>query len=478
MRILAGFLLIAFSVLKVQSQNAYEITANIKPYTNGHLYLAYHFGNKQYLLDSAKIGENGNAVFTGTKNLQGGVYMIVYPEKNSWVECIIDKQQKFTITTDTSNAILNMQFEGSSDNVLFSTYQKKSLEIGKQVAGLRAAASQATTPSNAEDINSKIRGLNLEMLKYRDAFQKEHPTHLLTSIFNLLKDPEIPPAAKHPGGKYDSVYAYNFYKSHYWDGISFTDERLMRTPVLQQRLDRYFNNILPQMSDSLIVYADQILKASKPNEEMFKYFLSSLTDKYVNPQYMGQDAVFVHLFEKYYLTGAADAWMSEAYKKYVFERGYSMMANVIGKRAAELPMIDTLGKNFSLYAVQAPFTVLCFWDPTCGHCQEEVPKVDSIFQNKWKKEGVKLIGIMTDGGKENWLKFIKEHKLIDWVHIYQTDETKEKILKAQQPGYRQLYDVYQTPMLYLLDKDKNIAAKKLTFLQIDDYIEFRKKNSK
>ena len=352
------------------------------------------------------------------------------------------------------------------------------MEIGKQIAQLRAAGQQASTPKSNDSINNKIRSLNQEMLAYRNTFQKEHPSHLLSTIFNLLKDPEVPTADKHPGGKYDSTFAYQYYKSHYWDGISFTDDRLMRTPVLQPRFDRYFNNILPQMSDSLIVYADQILKASKANEEMFKFFLSSLTDKYVNPQYMGQDAVFVHLFEKYYLTGAADSWMSEAYKKYVFDRGYSMMANVIGKRAADLPMIDTLGNKFSLYGLQGPFTVLCFWDPTCGHCQEEVPKVDSLFQNKWKKQGVKLVGIMTDGGKENWLKFIREHKLKDWIHIYQTEETREKLIAAGQPGYRQLYDVYQTPMLYLLDKDKNIAAKKLSFLQLDDYMEFTRRSSK
>jgi hypothetical protein len=51
-------------------------------------------------------------------------------------------------------------------------------------------------------------------------------------------------------------------------------------------------------------------------------------------------------------------------------------------------------------------------------------------------------------------------------------------MNAGQPGYRQLYDVYQTPMLYLLDKDKNIAAKKLSFLQLDDYMEFTRKNQK
>lgn len=478
MRILVACILLLFTFLTTQSQNAYRITANIKPYKKGHLYLGYHFGNKQYLLDSAKINSIGDAVFTGTKKLQGGVYLIIYPDKSNWIECIIDKQQQFSLHTDTAKPIANLRFTGSNDNVLFSAYQKKSMTIGKQIAQLRSAGAQTQSTKAKDSINNKIISLNKNMLAYRNSFQRQYPRHLLSTIFNLLKDPEIPPAAKHPSGKYDSLYAYHYYKSHYWDGVSFTDDRLMRTPVLQPKFERYFNNILPQMSDSLIIYADRVLKASKPNKEMFKYFLSSLTDKYLNPQYMGQDAVFVHLFEKYYLTGAADEWMSEAYKKFVFDRGYSMMANVIGKRAADLPMIDTLGNAFSLYNFQAPFTVLCFWDPTCGHCQEEVPKVDSIFQNKWKQQGVQLIGIMTDGGKENWLKFIREHKLNDWVHIYQTDEIKDKLINEGQPGYRQLYDVYQTPILYLLDKNKNIAAKKLSFLQLDDYMEFSKKNSK
>ena len=33
---------------------------------------------------------------------------------------------------------------------------------------------------------------------------------------------------------------------------------------------------------------------------MFKFILSALTEKYINPTYMGQDAVFVNLFERYY----------------------------------------------------------------------------------------------------------------------------------------------------------------------------------
>lgn len=458
--------------------DGFSIKANIKPFTKGYLYLAYHFGSKQYLIDSAQINPTGLAEFKGPKKLQGGVYMIVFPEKNGWIECILDQQQDFSVTADTSNIVKSVVFTGSSDNTVFNDYQKKSFDIGNQVGQLRKNITENASDPISISNKEKITALGKEMQAYRDELQKNNPKLLLTSIFNILKEPTIPPATEHPGGKYDSTYAYQYYKNHYWDGISFTDDRLIRTPVLQGRFDKYYDEIIPQLADSINVYTDKMLTAAKPNEEMFKYVLSSLAEKYVNPKFMGQDAVFVHLFEKYFLTGQADSWMNEKYKKFIFDRGYNMMSNVIGMKAAELPMIDTLGKKFSLYETQAPFTVICFWDPTCGHCKEEVPKVDSIYQNKWKKEGIKLIGVMTDGGKDNWVKYIRENKLKGWIHVYQTDETKDAIYKDNKPGYRQLYDIYQTPMIYLLDKDKNIIAKKLTYLQVDDFIEFKKKSTK
>ena len=291
-------LLISFSfVLEATAQKAYEIKAKINPYKDGYFFLAYHFGSKQYLIDSAKIGPNGEAIFSGDQKLQGGIYMIVFPQKNGWVECMVDQQQHFTVTADTADLINSLRYEESADNVLFGEYQKKSFEVGKEMASLRAKMTGKPGDPEYDAANARSIQLGQEMQQYRVSLQKNHPGHLLTAIFGLLQEPEIPTADKHPGGKYDSVFAYQFYKDHYWDGILLTDERLIRTPVLQGRFDRYFDQVLPQMSDSLNRYADQILAGSRPNEEMFKFFLSSLTDKYVNPKYMGQDAVFVHLFE-------------------------------------------------------------------------------------------------------------------------------------------------------------------------------------
>jgi hypothetical protein len=220
-----------------------------------------------------------------------------------------------------------------------------------------------------------------------------------------------------------------------------------------------------------------MLLASRGNKEMFKYLLTSFVQKYINPVFMGQDAVFVHLFEKYINNNKEVDWFTEKYNKYMFERAYSLMANLIGQPAANLEMKDTSGKSRTLYDVQAPFTVICFWDPTCSHCKDLVPRVDSIFQAKWKNEGVKVYGVMVDGGKDAWIKYIRENNLKDWIHVYETAEQKDAVSAAGKPGYKQLYDVYQTPVLYLLDKDKRIIAKKLTYLQIDDVITMKMKST-
>ena len=152
------------------------------------------------------------------------------------------------------------------------------------------------------------------------------------------------------------------------------------------------------------------------------------------------------------------------------------MANLIGEKAADLNLTDTSGRPSPLYSVDAAYTVVCFWDPTCGHCREEVPRLDSIYQAKWKKLGVKIYGVLTENEKEKWLEFIHQHNLKYWIHVYQTEESKKAERANQQASFKQLYDVTQTPTLYLLDKDKRIIAKKLTFQQIDDMLEVKINN--
>ncbi len=72
-----------------------------------------------------------------------------------------------------------------------------------------------------------------------------------------------------------------------------------------------------------------------------------------------------------------------------------------------------------------------------------------------------------------WREFINKYNLQSWVNVYQTEEQKKKDEDAKKPSYKQLYDVTQTPTLYLLDKDKRIIAKKLTWQQMDGVLQMK-----
>ena len=147
-----------------------------------------------------------------------------------------------------------------------------------------------------------------------------------------------------------------------------------------------------------------------------------------------------------------------------------IVSNLVGEQAANMELIDSTGKTSSLYDVKADYTVVVFWDPTCGHCKEQVPKIDSLYKASWKAKNVKIYGVLTEDQKPAWVNYIKEHKMGDWINVYQTKEMAKEESDAQKPGFRQLFDVIMTPTLYLLDKDKRIIGKKLTWEQLNDLL--------
>jgi len=148
----------------------------------------------------------------------------------------------------------------------------------------------------------------------------------------------------------------------------------------------------------------------------------------------------------------------------------------MGTPATDIDLPDLSGTNKQLYNITAPFTVVVFWDATCGHCMEVLPKLDSFYRAKWKGLGLKMYAVSkeTDGTRKDWESFINKEHLTDWTHVYYSKEDDKARINSSIPGYSQLYDVQSFPTLYLLDKDKRIIAKKLTYQQIDEVLEIKR----
>ncbi len=472
--------ILAFALFSIShslwAQGGYNISITLKPNRNSYVYLGYYYGNKKALADSTLLDANSKGAFKGKQPLTGGIYFIVSPKKEILFEVLIDKQQNFSITADTSNIPAGVVYTNSKDNTLFQHYTNFANKTGQAAAKANQELSAVKNAKDSATVTARLKQLGDRLHVYRDSINKVYPGSILSAMFRAMKEPIVPPASIHPGGKYDSNYAYHYYKSHFWDGVEFGDERLARTPFFEPKVDKYFRELVAPHPDSIIREADKMILYSRGSKEMYKFFMVYFVQKYVNPEFMGQDAVFVHLFEKYINTGQTD-FFTEQYKEFMTKRAYSLMANLIGRPAANLEMVDSTDKPAPLYNIKSDMIVVCFWDPTCSHCKEVVPRLDSIYHAKWKNQGVALYGVMTDGGKESWIKFIQDRNLKDWVHVYQLPSKEVEDNAAGRPSYKQLYDVYQTPLLYLLDKDKRIVAKKLSFEQLNEVIDLKLKKS-
>jgi len=278
-------------------------------------------------------------------------------------------------------------------------------------------------------------------------------------------------------GKPDSLYPYRFVKDHFWDDVSFNDDRLLRTPFFERKLEDYFKYYVSPDPDSLIGEVKYILLSARTGKEIYPYLLTKFTNKYINPEFMGQDKVFIYLFENFYAKGDTTL-LNAASKKTIIERAYSMMANQLGQPAPLLDLTDTTGKTVSFYNLKSPFTIVAFWDPNCGHCKEEIPRLDSFYQAKWQKQGVAVYSVnIYENEIPAWKKFMSEKKLSPtWTQAYQTKASRTAEEKAGKPNYKQLYDVYKTPTIYLLDKDKRIIAKQLSLEQFNDLIDAKIKS--
>jgi thiol-disulfide isomerase/thioredoxin len=475
-RIFSLLFLVGATTCLFGQSNEFELKVTFKPLKRQFIYLGYHFGKQKPIFDSVMLDDNSVGIFKRAKKLEKGVYLIGFPNKSGYFEVLIDKEQKFAVVADTANLIPSMKFEGSPDNTLFVQYQNYASIKGREIEIAKKQLAVSKTKADSTKATDAIIKADKDLQQYRQDLITKNPDATITALLKAMKNPIVPPAAQHPGGKYDSAFAYRYFKDHYWDDTWFFDERLVRTSFFEEKLDEYFATLIYPNPDSVIKELDWMLAYASANDEMQRFLLVKFINRYLNPQYMWEDKVYVHLFEKYF-SQKEYPWMTEKGKKTIFDRYYSMAANLFGSKAADIELPDSTGKTKSLYSIPNPYTVVVFWDPTCGHCKETLPRIDSIFRAKWNSLNLKIYALAkeTDGTKQDWLKFIGEHKLQGWDHVYNSKEANEARVKNNIPSYYQLYDVQVVPTLYLLDKNKSILAKKIPFDQIDKVLDYKLK---
>ncbi len=455
MKVLSFVLLLLAVMQGAQAQNpAFEIKGKIKGLQNTEVYLAHYFGsNQQVIKDTAQVDSEGQFVFQGNETLDEGLYLVSF-NKNKYFDLVIGNA-KFSFETDTADVVGQMKVLLSPENEAFYAFQR-----------------DMTAAYLSMQSNQKPEQIQRSMAAIQQKWIKEHAALFVSKLIKASLEPEIPAYAKPVKTAKDSSDLYKFqftyYKKHYFDNVDLNDERFIRTPFLQKKIDKYFEDLVVQESDSISKDADQLLRGIK-NQAMRKYVVYKIASTYENHNIVGTDGAFVHLAEKYYI-GEPQLWDTTTIRK-MKERIAIIKPLLIGKRIPEMFLTDPAGKLLTTSAIQANYTILFIYDPDCSHCKEETPKLVKL-DPYFKSKNISVLAACLVRDKVMWKKFIEEFKIQHWRNGIDIHINAKTGKEEYYTDFQKTFDAYSTPVVYILDKSKNIIGKRIPVDKIQDFLKF------
>lgn len=472
--------LMAVLLINVKAQG-YEVKIKFPQFKDSSVMLAHYFGSAKTVIpdDTVRLDHQGVGVFKHPKTLGEGMYLIIF-SPSKYFDMLMGNNQTMAIEGDSTNFLRTLKFTGSPENKAFYDYLNQVTDKGKLARHLFERKKNSTNTAQKDSITKALEAMNTDMMAYIKSLKTDHPTWFFSAWLKSLDEISIPDFQRDAQGKVlDSMYQARFYRAHYFDNFDYTDSRLLRTVFYEQKIKSYLENAIPPMPDTISMEVDKMLEKVRNNSELFRYLLGTLFNQYAASQIMGQDAVVASIAEKWYIPYAT--WASKESIEKLKTEVARIKPNILGKQAPAIDLIEVttdhflaakadtaiksdvhIGSLITLNSIKAKYLILAFWESDCGHCQKEIPILyDTIYQNL-KAKDVKVVAVHMVGsveGKRKWVDFVNDHHLYGWINAT--------------PGnldYKDLYNVYTTPTIYILDENKKILAKKIGVHQAEEII--------
>ncbi len=440
--------------------DGYQVKFKIHGLKDTTCLVANYYGNGTYITDTLVVDGKGQAIFRALADQPRGVYILVISDK-IYFDFVLNNDLKFTMETDKNDPVGQMKISGSLDNKEFYAYMRYNQEKFKRIQELQQQLKRIEENGDSVvAINEQIAELNNEIIEYKLNIAKERPFSFLAMLINAMKEPVIREIPTLSNGRKDSTYAYRFYKEHYWEDMNLADSRLIRTPVFHTKLKKYFDQVVVQNPDSIFKEAVILIEKAHPDPEMFKYIVWFITYHYESSEIMGFDKVFIDIVDRYYVTGEA-TWITGPVLENILKKANRIRPLLLGSQAPNLIMMDTTEQLVSLYNVKAFITILLFWDPDCGHCEKEIQHLKDLYDNYKEKYELEIFAVCSDTSMAKMKQHIIKKKM-NWVNV-----NGPRTLTGD---YHELYDIQTNPVIYILDRDKRILAKRLQSDQVEKFI--------
>ena len=182
---------------------------------------------------------------------------------------------------------------------------------------------------------------------------------------------------------------------------------------------------------------------------------TKLYGHYVDSQLMGEEAVAIHLYDRWFADGTV-SFPTEA-------EGFQARIFAEFNRSSQLglaaPVLEMRGPEEEIVTVPAAAdrrSILYFYDTDCAKC-----RLESILLRSWLDEqesDLAFYAIYVGSDRDAWLSFIGERLQLSNPHVTVHHAWDPEVSS----DFQRLYGILQTPRLFLVDREGVIIGRRLT----------------
>ena len=475
---LLTFLILAYSAgaqLKQTTTGASSrvlLQGTIRNYAGKPITISRCLGDTLVVLDSTRTNEKGEFRFTadlsGFQNLTG-----LYRVK------LLD-DQFFYLLCDGNPLEIRTVFEGSpfaniaTDSLVVvvpansQAVGKKIAEANRQLYRFQRLQQQLNVANyyllpmmrmypRIDKFHPQIETEYLKRYKEMDQLvrqqRKEDPDGMATKISSAFYLP-VNPDWKLRDAERDSIIA-----AHYFDNFNPADPFYLRSNVLPEKMNIYlalrggapdkYNQSAPDerlLSTAASGFLEKTCKGAPVwnADDAFNFCLNYYLKKF-NKEH--REGAFLALYDTWFKTQEGDCGTNAADKfSWARQKAGVLRGVEIGSIAPDFALEEN---GMKLSSITDDHILLIFWASWCTHCQKEMPEIKTLLDNS----GIKMttIAVSIDTDSTAWEGFVRTNGLTSWIHSSE--------LKGWKGNAPKLYNIYATPTMLLLDKEKRILAK-------------------
>ncbi|MEP1488025.1 MAG: TlpA disulfide reductase family protein [Algibacter sp.] len=382
-------------------------------------------------VNNAEINGRGEFEFQLDSTITKGIYKLVYaiPQEDYNFDVIYNGNEDVELTF---NSEIGVKFQSSVENTLLASYTNSMYMVTSSIGKFFREEAKDTLALSAIFKTQRETQSN-----YEEAAKG-------TIALNFIKanKPYIPNQVEDA-----ATYVGNL-KTHYFDAVDFENETLQSSDFLTERMFNYVFGVSANSIDEATSYIKNIktfgtiikTAPAKIKKQLFIDLWQQMAD-------LNFESVANFIAEETLMDLAVSLNDQELLHALILYKNIS-----IGNKAPDFPIEikekdKLVTKKLSELDVAESY-ILVFWSSMCSHCLEEIPQLQTYLKTK-EKGLVQVVAIGLEDEPYKWKDLTYNYP--EFLHVYGEGKWDNEIGQA--------YGVSGTPTYFILNKNKELAAR-------------------